>query len=72
MRLPRVVRFVAKLAFKIEAKTEAPIERLAHLLATVPLTRMFEEVLLLFHWRLTRSKPSSCCIVTTCFSTCFR
>ncbi|MEK7262844.1 MAG: polynucleotide adenylyltransferase PcnB [Pseudomonadota bacterium] len=49
VRMLRVVRFAAKLAFKIEAKTEAPIERLAHLLATVPPARMFEEVLKLFH-----------------------
>ncbi len=49
VRMLRVVRFAAKLAFKIEPKTEAPIERLAHLLATVPPARMFEEVLKLFH-----------------------
>ena len=49
VRMLRVVRFAAKLSFKIEAKTEAPIERLAHLLATVPPARMFEEVLKLFH-----------------------
>ena len=49
VRMLRVVRFAAKLSFKIEPATEAPIRRLAHLLATVPPARMFEEVLKLFH-----------------------
>ena len=33
VRMLRVVRFCRRASFKIEAKTEAPIERLAHLLA---------------------------------------
>jgi len=49
VRMLRVVRFAAKLSLKIEPATEAPIRRLAHLLATVPPARMFEEVLKLFH-----------------------
>ena len=48
VRMLRVVRFAAKLSFKIEARTEAPIRELASLLATVPPARMFEEVLKLF------------------------
>jgi len=49
VRMLRVVRFAAKLSLKIDPATEAPIHRLAHLLATVPPARMFEEVLKLFH-----------------------
>ncbi len=49
VRMLRVVRFSAKLSLKIDPDTETPIRRLAHLLATVPPARMFEEVLKLFH-----------------------
>ena len=49
VRMLRVVRFAAKLGFKIEAKSAAPIRDLAPLLTTVPPARMFEEVLKLFH-----------------------
>jgi poly(A) polymerase len=49
VRMLRVVRFSAKLSLKIDPATEAPIRKLAHLLATVPPARMFEEVLKLFH-----------------------
>jgi len=49
VRMLRVVRFSAKLSLKIDPATETPIRRLAHLLATVPPARMFEEVLKLFH-----------------------
>ena len=49
VRMLRAVRFAAKLAFKIEERTAAPIRELAHLLASVPAARMFEEVLKLFH-----------------------
>jgi poly(A) polymerase len=45
----RAVRFAAKLGFKLEDKTAAPIRDLAPLLASVPPARMFEEVLKLFH-----------------------
>jgi poly(A) polymerase len=48
VRLLRAVRFAAKLGFVIEAKTEAPMARLAHLLQDVPAARLFEEVLKLF------------------------
>ena len=49
VRMLRIVRFAAKLGFKIEAKSAAPIRDLAPLLTTVPPARMFEEVLKLFH-----------------------
>ena len=49
VRMLRVVRFAAKLGFKIEERTAAPIRHLAPLLASVPPARMFEEVLKLFH-----------------------
>lgn len=49
VRLLRAVRFAAKLGFRIEPETAAPIERLGGLLLDVPPARMFEEVLKLFH-----------------------
>ncbi len=49
VRMLRAVRFAAKLGFKLEEKTAAPIRDLAPLLTTVPPARMFEEVLKLFH-----------------------
>ncbi|WP_319381875.1 polynucleotide adenylyltransferase PcnB [Thiomicrorhabdus sp.] len=49
VRLIRAVRFAAKLGFRIEHETEAPIEPLGHLLKDVSHARMFEEVLKLFH-----------------------
>lgn len=49
VRMLRAVRFAAKLGFKIEPKTAAPIRDLAPLLVDVPAARMFEEVLKLFH-----------------------
>jgi poly(A) polymerase len=49
VRMLRVVRFAAKLGLRIEEQTAAVIQPLAHLLASVPPARMFEEVLKLFH-----------------------
>ena len=49
VRMLRAVRFAAKLGFKLDDKTAAPIRDLAPLLTTVPPARMFEEVLKLFH-----------------------
>jgi poly(A) polymerase len=49
VRMIRAVRFAARLGFKLEDKTAAPIRDLASLLTTVPAARMFEEVLKLFH-----------------------
>jgi len=49
VRMLRAVRFAAKLSFRIDDKTAAPIHELAPLLAQVPPARMFEEVLKLFH-----------------------
>ena len=48
VRMLRAVRFAAKLGFRIEDGTEAPIFDLAHLLEEVPAARLFEEVLKLF------------------------
>jgi poly(A) polymerase len=48
VRLLRAVRFCAKLGFKMEPATEAPIAKLAHLLRDVPPARMAETI----SWRL--------------------
>lgn len=49
VRMLRVLRFAAKLGFRIEEKTAAPIGKLGFLLDEVPAARRFEEVLKLFH-----------------------
>jgi len=49
VRMLRVLRFAAKLGFRIEEHTAAPIRRLGVLLDEVPAARRFEEVLKLFH-----------------------
>jgi poly(A) polymerase len=48
VRMLRAARFAAKLGFRMEPATEAPIGELAGLLADVPAARLFEEVLKLF------------------------
>jgi poly(A) polymerase len=45
VRILRVVRFAAKLGFKIEARTEKPLRSMAALLANVPSSRMFDEMI---------------------------
>ncbi|WP_431102594.1 polynucleotide adenylyltransferase PcnB [Roseateles noduli] len=45
VRILRAVRFAAKLGFTIEPKTRAPIPVMAPLLANVPLSRMFDEMI---------------------------
>ena len=45
VRMLRAARFVAKLGFKLEPATEAPIHKLAELLDHIPSARLFEEVL---------------------------
>ena len=45
VRILRAVRFAAKLGFTIEPKTRAPIAAMAPLLANVPLSRMFDEMI---------------------------
>ncbi len=45
VRIIRAVRFAAKLGFSFEAKTGAPVKLLAPLLANVPISRMFDEML---------------------------
>jgi len=49
VRMVRAVRFAARLGFRIEEQTAAPIREGAALLSGVPPARMFEEVLKLFH-----------------------
>ncbi|MCW5633091.1 MAG: polynucleotide adenylyltransferase PcnB [Rubrivivax sp.] len=44
VRIIRVVRFAAKLGFTVEAATEAPIPRMSALLANVPVSRLFDEM----------------------------
>ena len=48
VRMLRVVRFAAKLDFKIESSTQAPVVDIAERLTAVPPARLFEEVLKLF------------------------
>jgi poly(A) polymerase len=45
VRIIRAVRFAAKLGFSFEKKTAAPIAELAPLLANVPISRMFDEMI---------------------------
>jgi len=49
VRMLRAVRFAARLGFRIDELTAAPIRKLAVLLQDVPPARLFEEVLKLFH-----------------------
>ncbi len=44
VRIVRVVRFAAKLGFTLEPKTQAPVRRMAALLANVPASRLFDEM----------------------------
>ncbi|MBL0090388.1 MAG: polynucleotide adenylyltransferase PcnB [Ideonella sp.] len=45
VRIIRAVRFAAKLGFSFEPKTGAPVKELAPLLANVPISRMFDEMI---------------------------
>ena len=45
VRIIRVVRFAAKLGFDIEPKTRAPLQDMAELLANVPQSRLFDEMI---------------------------
>ncbi len=45
VRIIRVVRFAAKLGFEIETKTRAPLPEMAELLANVPPSRLFDEMI---------------------------
>ncbi len=45
VRMLRAVRLAAKLGLKIEAETREPIKKLAPLLANVPSSRLFEEMM---------------------------
>ncbi|NOZ11761.1 MAG: polynucleotide adenylyltransferase PcnB [Gammaproteobacteria bacterium] len=49
VRMLRAIRFAAKLGFRLEKKTAAPLRELAPLLQDVPPARLFEEVVKLFH-----------------------
>ncbi len=44
VRIIRVLRFAAKMGYKIEPKTEAPIRKMKSLLANVPASRLFDEM----------------------------
>ena len=48
VRMLRAVRFATKLGFRLDAKTEAPIQDLAYLLGDIPPARLFDEMLKLF------------------------
>jgi poly(A) polymerase len=45
VRIIRVLRFAAKMGYKIEARTEAPIRGMKSLLANVPASRLFDEMI---------------------------
>jgi len=45
VRIIRVLRFAAKMGYRIEAKTEAPIRKMKSLLANVPASRLFDEMI---------------------------
>ncbi len=45
VRIIRVVRFAAKLGFSIDPATRAPIKEMAALLANVPASRLFDEMI---------------------------
>jgi poly(A) polymerase len=45
VRIVRVVRFAAKLGFKLDPKTQKPIKAMAPLLANVPASRLFDEMI---------------------------
>lgn len=49
VRILRVIRFASKLNFTIEDNTQRAISQKSHLLAEVPSSRLFEEVVKLFH-----------------------
>jgi len=57
VRMLRAVRLAAKLGLTIEAKTRAPIRRLAPLVDTVPAARVFDEML-----KLLLSGHASACL----------
>jgi poly(A) polymerase len=44
VRIIRVVRFAAKLGFALEPKTEKPLRAMSALLANVPVSRLFDEM----------------------------
>jgi poly(A) polymerase len=48
VRMLRAVRFAAKLGFRLDPATEAPLHRLGHLLEKIPSARLFDEILKLF------------------------
>ena len=45
VRIIRVVRFAAKLGFEIEPKTREPVQEMSELLANVPQSRLFDEMI---------------------------
>jgi len=45
VRIIRVLRFAAKMGYRIEPKTEAPIRKMKALLANVPASRLFDEMI---------------------------
>ncbi len=49
VRMLRVVRFMAKLQFKVDAATLSPVQKLAPLIQHVPEARLFDEMVKLLH-----------------------
>lgn len=50
VRMLRVVRFAARLGFRVDAEIERLMPRLGELLVDIPPARLFDEVLKLFHY----------------------
>lgn len=50
VRMLRAIRFSAKLQFSIESNTKKPIKEMAELLNNIPVARLYEEYLKLFHF----------------------
>lgn len=48
VRMLRAVRFAAKLGFRLDPATEAPLHQLGHLLEQIPPARLLDEILKLF------------------------
>ena len=49
VRMLRAIRFMAKLGFTLDPKTAKPIRHLAHLLRDISHSRLFHEVIKLYH-----------------------
>jgi hypothetical protein len=71
VRMLRAVRFAAKLGFRLDPATEAPLHRLGHLLAQIPppaCPMKFSSC----SWAAAPFRPSNCCATIGCSAGCSR